>query len=356
MSKSFQGNYFEDFTLGKIMRHATPRTVTVGDVSLYSALYGMRFALQSSDFFAQQSGLTRSPIDDFLAFHIVFGKTVPDISINAVANLGYADCRFLQSVYPNDTISATSKVIGLKENSNGKTGNVYVRTQGFNQRGDVVIEYVRWVMINKRDEHSPAVQTIIPELSDAVSAENLVIPEGLKYQTYDGVLAGSELYWEDYDVGEKISHVDGMTIEAEGHMLATRLYQNTAKVHFNLHAMKEGRLGERIVYGGHVISLARALSFNGLANGQNIVAINGGRHVNPCLAGDTVYAWSEILDKAEIDGRQDIGALRCRLVALKDKTSDDFTYKNDDGKYDKAVLLDLDIWLLIPRKGLKQPL
>lgn len=350
MNKTFEGNYFEDFALGQVIGHATPRTVTTGDVSLYSALYGMRFALQSSDAFAIKSGLNRAPIDDMLTFHIVFGKTVPDVSINAVANLGYADCRFLKSVYPGDTLSSVSKVIGLKENSNGKTGNVYVRTEGVNQNGEPVLEYVRWVMINKREAASPAVETVIPDLPTAVAAEDLSLPEGLDYQQYDKSLAGSDFLWDDYQVGEKINHVDGMTIEAADHMLATRLYQNTAKVHFNLHAMKDGQLGERIVYGGHVISLARGLSFNGLGNAQNIIAINAGRHVNPCIAGDTVYAWSEVLDKAEIDGRSDVAALRCRLVALKDKAPDDFTYKTDDGKYDPAVLLDLDVWLLVPRR------
>ena len=89
-----------------------------------------------------------------------------------------------------------------------------------------------------------------------------------------------------------------MTIEESCHMTATRLYQNTAKVHFNQHAEKDGRFGRRIVYGGHVISLARALSFNGLANAFRIAGINAGRHVNPCFAGDTVYAWSEVKAKA----------------------------------------------------------
>ena len=80
-------------------------------------------------------------------------------------------------------------------------------------------------------------------------------------------------------------------------MTATRLYQNTAKVHFNEHTEKDGRLGRRIVYGGHIISLVRMLSFNGLSNAFRILAINGGKHITPTVAGDTIYAWTEILDK-----------------------------------------------------------
>ena len=116
MTKTTPGNFFEDFHLGQTIRHATPRTVTTGDVAVYNALFGARFPLQSSDVFAYAVGYPRAPLDDLLVFHTVFGKTVPDISLNAVANLGYADCRFLRAVYPGDTLTAVSEVIGLKEN------------------------------------------------------------------------------------------------------------------------------------------------------------------------------------------------------------------------------------------------
>ena len=124
MSKTTPGNFFEDFRLGQLIQHPTPRTITAGDVALYTALYGPRFAVQSSDEFARAIGYPRSPVDDLLVFHVVFGKTVPDVSLNAVANLGYAECRFLKPVYPGDTLTASSEVIGLKENSNRKTGIV----------------------------------------------------------------------------------------------------------------------------------------------------------------------------------------------------------------------------------------
>ncbi len=349
VSKTSPGNYFEDFEVGQFLRHATPRTVTTGDASLYLALSGPRYALTSSDEFARSLGLPGAPIDDLLAFHIVFGKTVPDISLNAVANLGYADCRFLTPVYPGDTLSATSEVIGLRELSNGKSGIVYVRSTGVNQRHEVVITYVRWVMVRKRDEASPARAATVPALPDCVAASDLMVPAGLDFSTYDCALSGSAHLWDDYAVGEKIDHVDGMTIEEAEHMMATRLYQNTAKVHFNQYMQNSDNAQRRLVYGGHVISLARALSFNGLANGVKIAAINGGRHVAPCYAGHTVFAWSEILDKAEIPGRKDMGALRVRLIAAKDQPCDGFPGTTADG-YHPGVILDLDCWLLMARR------
>jgi 2-methylfumaryl-CoA hydratase len=347
VSKARQGNFFEDFALGQVIEHATPRTITAGDVALYTALYGSRFAVQSSDAFARAIGYPNSPIDDLLVFHTVFGKTVPDVSLNAVANLGYAECRFLKPVYAGSTLSATSEVIGLRENSNKQSGVVYVRTTGRDETGAAVLEYVRWVMVRKRDEAAPAPAAHVPQLKEVADPASLgtALPP-LRIEGYNNALSGSRYRWGDYEIGEKIDHIDAMTIEEAEHQLATRLYQNTAKVHFNQHAQAQGRFGRRLIYGGHIISLARGLSFNGLENAFHIAAINAGRHVSPAFAGDTVYAYSEVLDKARI-GRPDVGALRLRLVALKDKSAAGFPLKSGD-QYDPAVLLDLDLWVLLP--------
>jgi 2-methylfumaryl-CoA hydratase len=349
-NKTNPGNFFEDFRLGQKLVHATPRTLTEGDVSLYTALYGPRFALQSADAFAGSLGLPGAPIDDLLVFHTVFGKTVPDISLNAVANLGYAEGRFLKPVYPGTTLSAVSEVIGLKENSNKQTGVVYVRTDGFDENGDKVLTYVRWVMVRKRDASAVVAESSVPKTAAFVMPGSLVTPLA-DFSHFDTAASGSPHLWDDYSKGEKIDHVDGMTVEESDHMLATRLYQNTAKVHFNQFSEGKGRFGRRLIYGGHVISLARALSFNGLANAVSIAAINGGRHVNPLFAGDTVFAWSEVLDKAEIAGRKDCGALRLRLVAAKNLPCEAFPDKGADGNYPENVILDFDYWAIIPRKN-----
>ena len=285
-SKTAAGRFFEDFRLGQTLRHATPRTLNAGDGSLYSALYGSRFAVQSAQTFAKAIGYPAAPIDDLLAFHVVFGKTVPDISLNAIANLGYADGRFLKAVYPGDTLTAASGVIGVKENSNRQSGVVWVRTRGFNQRGEAVVEYVRWVMVRKRDAEAAAPPAQIPDLPAAVAPHDLgAACPPLDVAAYDFALAGSPHRWGDYATGERIDHIDGVTVEEAEHQIATRLYQNTAKVHFNQFSEAQGRFGRRLIYGGHVISLARALSFNGLANAFHVAAINGGRHVAPLFAG-----------------------------------------------------------------------
>jgi 2-methylfumaryl-CoA hydratase len=352
--KTEYGRFFEDFRFGETLRHATPRTLTAGDQSLYIALTGSRFALHCADTFAQGLGLPGAPIDDLLVFHMVFGKSVPDVSLNAVANLGYAGVVFGAPAYAGDTLSASSQVIGLKENSNRKTGVVTVRTRGLNQHGETVLDFIRWVMVNKRDPAAPAPQPHRPDLPEFVAPADLAVPAGLDLSAYDCTQAGSPHLWDDYALGERIDHVDGMTIEEAEHQMATRLYQNTAKVHFNQQAAAAGRFGRRIVYGGHVISIARALSFNGLGNGFRIAAINGGRHVAPCFAGDTVHAWSEVREKIDLPGRTDVGALRLRTLATKDRPTGGFPETGDDGdgkgKADPALILDLDYTVLMPRR------
>jgi 2-methylfumaryl-CoA hydratase len=344
MSKTNPGNFFEDFELGQVIRHATPRTITEGDRAVYGALYPTRFSIPSSAAFAAASGLSPAPVEELIGFHIAFGKTVPDVSLNAVANLGYAELRFHRPLVPGDTLATSSEVIGLKENSNGKTGVVYVRSTAVDQHGAVAIDWARWVMVHKRDLEAPAPEAVVPELAKVVSPDDLVIPTGLDFTSYDFAAAGEPHRFDDYEVGEKIDHVDGVTLSESEHMMATRLWQNTAKVHFNTEARPDG---QRLIYGGHIISMARALSFNGLANAQLISAINAGAHTAPAFAGTTVYAWSEVLDKAETSA-PGVGALRLRLVATSGR-DESMTLKGDDGKYASGVLLDLDLWALCPR-------
>jgi len=341
MGKTSAGRFFEDYRLNEVIEHAVPRTVSGGERALYHAMYPARHALASSDEFARNCGLAASPMDDLITFHVVFGKTVPDISLNAVANLGYAEARWLKPVYAGDTLRSSSQVIGLKQNSNGKSGVVWVRTTGTNQHGEAVLEYVRWVMVKKRDLGAAAPDVTVPELAKVVAADQLSLPEGLEFTGYDFTQAGEAHRLGDYNIGEQIDHVDGVTIEEAEHMIATRLWQNTAKVHFDATARPDGK---RLMYGGHIISLARALSFNGLANAQMIVGINAGAHANPCFAGDTVRAWSEVLDVAETDA-PGVGLIRLRTVATKGAA---FEIRGEDGKYLPDVLLDLDYWAVMP--------
>jgi 2-methylfumaryl-CoA hydratase len=348
------GNFFEDFQVGQTFRHATPRTVTDGDVALYIGLTGSRVPLHCATPFARRLGYRSHTVDDLLAFHIAFGRTVPDISLNAVANLGYADARFIAPVYAGDTLRAESSVIGLRQNSNGKSGVVWVRSRAFNQLDEEIMTWVRWVMVAKADPAAPAPASVVPDLPAHVPAAALPVPAFLRAGDYDAAATGGTRLWDDYAPGERIDHPSGMTVDDPDHALATRLYQNPARVHFDALAMKASQFGRRLMYGGHVISVCRALAFDGLENVLSIAAINAGTHANPTFGGDTLYAQTRVLERWELPGKTCLGALRLRLFGAKNLAAAklDHPQGENDGKrqYHPSVVLDLDYTVLMARR------
>lgn len=355
-SKLSLGRFFEDFQLGEVIQHATPRTITAGDCALYIALTGARQPLFCSQPFAQSLGYPSQPVDDLLAFHIAFGKTVPDISVNAVANLGYADVRFCHPVYVGDTLSTRSEVIGLKQNTSGKNGVVWVRSTTVNQDQTTVLTWVRWVMVHKHRLEAPAPATTVPQLPAFVAPEQLPIAASLKMHGEIAAITGSGFFWEDYAVGERINHRAGLTINDSDHTLATHLYQNNARLHFDAHLMQSSAQGQRLVYGGVVISACRAISYEGLENALCMLAINAGSHNAPSFAGDTLYCATEVIDRWSLPAShphaEQVGALRLRMLGIKNMLPEAITsFKTEQG-YHPSVVLDLDYTVLIPKKGL----
>ena len=346
MEKNFKSRYFEDYKLNEEINHSVPRTITDGDVSIYLSTTGSRFPLNYSAEFSKKLGLKKIPIDDILLFHMVFGRTVPDLSLNAIANLGYAGVTFHKPAFVGDTLNASSKIIGLKENSNGKTGTVYVESVGKNQNDEIVLTYYRWLMMRKRDEGMiKSFQNTIPELPDKVETKDFNLIENFDIDKWSSSVSGSNFYFNDYQEEEEIHHLDGQTIEESEHQMATRLYQNNARVHFNQHIEKSGRFGKRIIYGGYIISLARAISCNGLANTFKLAAIHSGKHSAPTFSGDTIYAWSKILKKEII--HKSVGAMMIRTLASKNDSKMNFPDKRN---LPDNIVLDLEYSVLIPIK------
>ena len=342
--KNFKSRYFEDYNLGEIIKHSVPRTITDGDVALYLSTTGSRFALNYSKEFSKQLGFKKQPIDDILLFHMVFGRTVPDLSLNAIANLGYAAVKFYKPVFVGDTVSAESEIIGLKQNSNGKTGTVYVKSLGTNQNGEVVLSYFRWLMMRKKKNVMiDSFENVVPNLPKELDEKEFEFPSSFDSKNWSTEITGSEFFYDDFIEGEEIHHLDGQTIEEAEHQLATRLYQNNARVHFNHHIEKDGRFGKRIIYGGYIISLARAISCNGLANAFKVIAIHSGKHSSPTFSGDTIYAWSKILEKEKINDK--VGTLKIRTLASKNNSNMNFP---DSKELTENIVLDLVYSVLMP--------
>jgi 2-methylfumaryl-CoA hydratase len=206
-------------------------------------------------------------------------------------------------------------------------------------------------MVRKRgaDETAWRSAPTVPELPAEVDPRTLWFDEALLPSAAD---SGSTWSFEDYQVGERIHHFDAMVVNPSDHMSLTRLAQNSAKVHFDAYGMA----GRPLVYGGVIISHAYALAFNGLQGRSGVVAINGGAHANPTYAGDTLYAWTDVVGSVPLT--DSVGALRLRLVATKNvnpaeteiplRVPDDRRPCRD--RYHEQVVLDLDVWDLVARR------
>jgi 2-methylfumaryl-CoA hydratase len=347
-NKGWLGNYFEDFALGQVLACPTPRTITHGDVSSYIALTGDR-----TPRFCGPDNL----VHPLITFHTVLGQTVRQISLNARANLGYAGMRWLAPVMVGDTITTRAEIVGLRETSSRKVGIAWVRTVATNQKGKEVLSYTRWVMVKKRDLEPTSFLEgpVIPAVPKAVAASDLE----LNFESLPvAAQTGGEWAYEDYEAGERVFHIDGMSINDSDHMTFTRLFQNTAKVHFD-RVLTDNK---PLVYGGVPVSLGYAAAFNGFENRLGICAMNGGSHANPVYSGDTIYAFTDVADKADL-GDSTVGALRLRMICVKNEdphktdAPDGYPIKVDDPKragktrYNPNVVLDLDYWELVPKKA-----
>ncbi len=321
---------------------------------MYIALTADRYPLHCDAEFARSLGFRRETVNDLLLFHMVFGKSVPDISLNAVANLGYADVRFGATVYPGDTVRARTTVLGRRESARGDTGVVWVRTSGYNQRNEEVLTFIRWVLMNKRDPSTATGIDDAPKTPESVDASALQVPAELNLAGFSSSVTAGRAWWGDYEPGERIHHIEGVAIEEAESQMAARLYQNTARAHFNAYALQGTRFGKRVIYGGHIISMARALGYNGLENAVRVLAFNGGTHSNPTFAGDTVFAWTDVIERIDL-GRPDAGALRLRLVGVKNRdphteeTSLRVADEQGRERYHENVVLDLDYTVLMPK-------
>lgn len=362
MSKTSEGNFFEDFEVGKIICHAGERTITEGDVALYTALTGERRALFASKHIPRALGLPDAlMVPDLLGFHMIFGLSVPDISRNSPANLGYADVCFLAPIFVGDTIRAETLVIGKRETSREDVGIVWVHTAGF--RGLKVLGFKRWMMVNKRNKGNTGLDPVVPNLppvADLGGSSPLALSR-FSLEKFQPAWTDGQYFWEDYEPGETIYHPEGFTIFEGTHQAAVNLYGNNAAVHLNQELAEFTYPKERkcIVYGGHVISVCHRVSFYGLENALWILGINAGTHVRPVFAGDTLYAVTEVLERIDL-GRQAVGALRLRLIGVKIRPigSEARRFRwEEDGKvqYNDLTVLDLDYTVLMLKRNYNVP-
>jgi acyl dehydratase len=139
-----RGNWYEDFEVGKVFTHHWGRTINEADNSLFSTLTLHFNPMYFNREYAILHGHPREPVNPLLVFNTVFGLSVEDLSENSGGFLGVENLVYHAPVYPDDTLTATSVVTALRESSqNPNNGICTWHTKGFNQAGELVIEFER---------------------------------------------------------------------------------------------------------------------------------------------------------------------------------------------------------------------
>lgn len=334
--------------MGETLEHAMPRTVTEGDVALYKALCGPRFALQSSDEFARQVGLPCAPVDDLLTFNLVLGQSTSDVAANAGAHRGCRHACFGAAVYPGDTLTARSTVTGLAPGSDSPSGAVYFDTVGVNQDGAPVLSVPQRIEVSTREGNAPCAATQIPSVAETVDPSDMSLPLGLRVKEWSYVHARAPHRWGDYAPGEIIDHGSGVTPQGAEHKLASRLLGSVSAEPINPHVASDAAVVSDAMSGGYLFSLARSLSYRGLENTFGLLAINGVEYCNPMFAGDTLYASTEVLERFKLPGVEKVGALRLRLVATKNRAPCTAPTPDGNGRSARDVVLHVDYVAAVP--------
>jgi len=146
-----KGNHYEDFTLGHVYHHHWGRTLNDGDNSLFSTLTLSFNPLYFNAEYARAHGHGGVVLNPMLVFLTVFGLSVEDLSEAGGPFLGVDACTFHVPVHPGDTVTARSTVVDKRESkSRPSTGIVTWHTQGFNQHGELVVDYRRTNLVAKR--------------------------------------------------------------------------------------------------------------------------------------------------------------------------------------------------------------
>ncbi len=148
---SWDGNFLEDFTAGDVYRHPLGRTVSEADNTWFTLLTCNPHQVHYNADYAARTEFGRPLVVSTLTMAIVTGLSVADISQNAVANLGWDKVRLPKPVFAGDTLYAETEILDVRPSaSRPDNGVVRVRTRGYNQRGETVIEFERTILVYRR--------------------------------------------------------------------------------------------------------------------------------------------------------------------------------------------------------------
>jgi 2-methylfumaryl-CoA hydratase len=353
VERKIYGRYLEEFKVGDIYVHPRAITIDRSFAQEFATVFMDMNPLFLSAPYAQAHGFKDLLVSPLMVFNIALSIGVQNNSEKALANLGYYNAQFLRPVYPGDTLTSRTKILGVDDKGPDKPGIVSVRTLCYNQNSEVVLQYERKIMIYQSNGKPKGK----PEPSDPNAAfpektapdlilPDLKFPKGFEHTTW------KETYFENFKPGQIFIHQNGRTITDEHYQWTFRV-GNTHPLHYDklYSAGISGPMGgEPVVYGGLVFAWLHGLSSRDLT--ENMVwdlGFTEGYHTQPSFSGDTMTCISRILEVRDAGTEYGIpvGEVHYQFIGLKNIKANDafekfgadlFLKENDKKKHGKEKI------------------
>lgn len=318
------GRLLDDFKPGDIYHHLWEVTLDDGMLALCAASFLDPNPLYASRRFARQAGFEDRVVHPLVLMNLALSSSVHDVSEQAIAHLAYINLRFPNAAYAGDTLSFTSQVLSARPSeSKPDRGVVEVRTTAVNQHGLAVVTFVRKALIpagRLADRAHPDGSENRLDASPDVSSSVSGLPPELEAEIQNPLWPGRPRgLFEDFAEGDIYLHGNGRTIGASEHMQLTMLTRNSHPLHFDeIYARERSFTGERVVCGPLVFAWVASLaSRDTTANGLWDMGYDKGFHPAPVLAGDTLFAASQVLQTREHN--EQAGIVKFHLVGMKNQ-------------------------------------
>ncbi|QWV94125.1 MaoC family dehydratase [Geomonas oryzisoli] len=163
IKEGWRGRFFEDFEVGDVYPHPLGRTITKTDNIWFTLLTQNTAPIHFDQHYSAQTEFGKPLVDSTLTLAIVTGQSVTDISQNVFANLGWDEVTLPNPLFEGDTLYSQSEVLAKRESkSRPNLGIVTVKTTGFTQNGDIVINFKRTLMVYKKG-HEPKIARLEPK-------------------------------------------------------------------------------------------------------------------------------------------------------------------------------------------------
>lgn len=293
--------YFEDFAVGDNLSDVPAVTITSGHVAIHQAIFGDRLKMAlDHPLSLAVTGHDQALVSSSLVCNIAIGlSTIP--SQRVMGNLFYRGLVLLEPVFVGDTLSVTTKVVGLKQNKiragRAASGMVALEIEVKNQRRSTVMHFWRCPMIPCRDESIDTGKvddfSFMPEKIEA-SALFAAVPDW-DYDKYREMTDGP--YFRNLVVGTtlNIEAKDTVTLAPE----LVRMTLNLAMTHTDA---GQSVYGKRLVYGGHTITMAAAQLLRVMPNVLSVLAWYKCDHLAPVFEEDVLHSRVTIDNLSEAKG------------------------------------------------------